>query len=226
MKLSDTTLDVLKNFAAINGNLVVQEGNVIRTMAEAKNIMAKVEVEESFDGKFGIYDLPEFLSVYNMFSGPELDFSSDMKSVSMSEGRSSVKYYFSDPDILTSPSKDIKMPAADVSFTLTQADLASIRKASSALGASDLVIRKDDDNVVGVVTDIKNSTANSFTVELEGVSCDLDGPFDFVFAISNFKLMPGDYNVEITSKLISKFTNQANGAEYFIALEKSSKVGA
>ena len=118
------------------------------------------------------------------------------------------------------------MPAADVSFTLTQADLASIRKASSALGASDLVIRKDDDNVVGVVTDIKNSTANSFTVELEGVSCDLDGPFDFVFAISNFKLMPGDYNVEITSKLISKFTNQANGAEYFIALEKSSKVGA
>lgn len=224
MKLSNDTVSLLKNFASINSNIVIKEGNVIRTMAEAKNVLAKAEVAETFEGTFGIYDLSEFLSVYSMFADPDLIFADDMNSVTIKEGRSSVKYFFSDPEILTTPQKDITMPSTDVNFTLTSDDLASIRKASSALGVSELVIAKEGDAIVGIVTDTKNSTANSFKVELQGATSELDSAFQFVFSIPNFKLTSGDYNVDISSKLISKFTNE-DGSEYFIALEKSSSVG-
>lgn len=223
MKLSADTVNLLKNFATINSNIVIQEGNVLRTMAEAKNVLAKAEVDETFEGTFGIYDLGEFLSVYGMFNDPDLDFASDMNSVTIREGRSSVRYFFSDPEILTTPGKDINMPAVDVNFTLTADDLASIRKASSALGVPELVITEEDGQLVGVVTDTKNSTANSFKIELQAGTSQTTG-FKYVFTIANFKLTAGDYNVDISSKLISKFTNE-DGTQYFIALEKSSTTG-
>ena len=110
MKLSNDTVNLLKNFSAINSNIVIQEGNVLRTMAEAKNVMANAEVGETFNNTVGIYDLGEFLSVYGMFDDPDLDFDEEGNTVTIREGRRSVRYFFSDPEILTTPSKDIKMP--------------------------------------------------------------------------------------------------------------------
>lgn len=224
MKLSTDTLNVLKNFASINSNIVINEGNVLKTMAEAKNVMASATIEEDFEGTFGIYDLSEFLSVYNMFDDPTLVFAEDMNSVTIKEGRSAVKYFFSDPSILTSPSKDIKMPSTDVAFTLTAEDLASIRRASSALGCSEFVVTEKDGQLIGAVTDSRNPTSNEFTIELsqDGESS-VEG-FSYVYSIPNLKLIGGDYTVEISNKLISQFRNEA-GVKYFVALEKSSKVG-
>jgi len=54
MKLSTSTLDVLKNFASINPNLVVKSGEPLGTISEAKNIMATAEIPESFTTDFGI----------------------------------------------------------------------------------------------------------------------------------------------------------------------------
>lgn len=224
MKLSTDTLNVLKNFSTINSNIVINSGNVIKTMAEAKNVMATATVQETFDGTFGIYDLGEFLSVYNMFDDPALEFADDMNSVTIREGRSAVKYFFSDPSILTTPQKDITMPATDVGFTLTAEDLSAIRRASSALGCSEFVVSEKEGQLIGSVTDTKNSTANEFTIELEA-----DGDlgvtgFSYVFSIPNLKLIGGDYTVNISNKLISQFSNET-GVKYFVALEKSSKVG-
>ena len=57
MKLSNNTISVLKNFASINQNLVIKEGNEITTMSAMKNIVAKAEVEETFTYEVAIYDL-------------------------------------------------------------------------------------------------------------------------------------------------------------------------
>lgn len=224
MKLSNDTVNLLKNFSAINSNIVIQEGNVLRTMAEAKNVMANAEVGETFNNTVGIYDLGEFLSVYGMFDDPDLDFDEEGNTVTIREGRRSVRYFFSDPEILTTPSKDIKMPPTDVSFNLSSDDLASIRKASAALGVTEFVIQKEGSSIVGVVTDTKNSTANTFKLELADAATTLEDDFKFVFSIPNFKLTAGDYMVELSSKLISKFTN-GDGVVYFIALEKPSSTG-
>ena len=62
MKLSNHTTSVLKNFATINQNLVIKEGNTITTMSAMKNIMARADVEETFPQDVPIYDLDNFLT--------------------------------------------------------------------------------------------------------------------------------------------------------------------
>lgn len=225
MKLSENTINVLKNFSAINSNIVFRPGSNIKTIAEAKNIMANVTVEETFpDTEFGIYDLNEFLNVIGMFEDPELVFDSGMKFVTIVEGSRKVKYFFSDTSILTTITKDVNFPTPEVSFTLTSSELNDLRRAASALGVSDVVIYKENDEVYVKVTDSSDSTSNTFSVKVKAETKP-DSDFSLVFNISNFKLMNGDYNVEISSKLISKFTNVKQQLEYYIALEKSSKFG-
>ena len=74
MKLSNHTTSVLKNFATINQNLVIKEGNTITTMSAMKNIVAKADVEETFPQEVAIYDLNEFLAAMSLFTNPVLDF--------------------------------------------------------------------------------------------------------------------------------------------------------
>ena len=119
MKLSDETLSTLKNFAGINSNVVLNPGNVVKTMSESKTIMSSATIAEDIPAQIGIYDLNEFLGVVNMFDDPDLMFDNEFKSVRVAEGKRAVKYFFSEPSILTTPSKDVVMPPCDVTFTLT-----------------------------------------------------------------------------------------------------------
>ena len=57
MKLSDSTLAVLKNFAGINNSILVKKGNQLRTISVAKNILAEAEIPEDFPRDVAIYDL-------------------------------------------------------------------------------------------------------------------------------------------------------------------------
>jgi hypothetical protein len=224
MKLSSETLGTLKNFAAINSNIVIKPGSVLKTMSESKTIMSAATVPESFPYETGIYDLNEFLGVVGMFDDPDLVFADDQKSVKVTEGGRSVKYFFASPSILTSPTKDITMPPCEVTFSLGAGDMANIRKAASALGVSDVVIEVD--NGVGKlnVTDTNDATSNSYEMELAGLSaagvnCKL------IFNIANFKFVNGDYDVAISSKLISSFKSKTSQTEYWVALEKNSSFG-
>ena len=75
MKLSDNTLNVLKNFAGINNSILVKEGNKLRTISVAKNILAEANITEEFPRDVAIYDLNQFLNGLGLHSDPDLDFS-------------------------------------------------------------------------------------------------------------------------------------------------------
>jgi len=226
MKLSNDTLAVLKNFAAINSNLVFNQGSTVKTISEAKNILATATISESFDTPFGIYDLNEFLGVMSMFDTPELQVSDDNNSAVIKQDRRSVKYFFSDPSILTSPSKDITMPDPEVTFKLTADDMNALRRASSTLGVTDVIIvgEANSNTIKMQVTDSKDATSNSFDIDMNECTRSTE-PFRFVFNINNFKFVNGDYNVQISSKLISHFKNENVPVEYWVALEKTSTFG-
>lgn len=222
MKLNDFTISVLKNFAGINSNLVINSGPVIKTMSESKTIMAVANISESISGPIGIYDLNEFLGMINMFDDADIVISSDMKYATVSEGNRSVKYFFSEPSILTTPQKDIVMPPCEITFTLTTNDMASIRKASSALGVSDIVIDSTSDKIVIRVTNVADATSNSFEISTNVESAI---KAKCVFNIANFKFIVDDYDVSISSRLISNFKAKNNPIEYWVALEKTSTFG-
>lgn len=220
MNLSNETLAVLKNFASIQPNVVFRAGQELKTIAEAKNIVAKATITETIPQDFGIYDLNDFLSSMSLFSTPSFAFAADGKSATISEGKSSLTYFFSDESSLTFPQKDVAMPAIDVTFTLTADVLKALQRATSLLSVSTVSVEDAGSGIVVRVKDPKNSTSNSFGTEVDG---NPNGhSFKFHFDIGNFKLLPGDYEVNISGKLISHFKHKTMPIEYWIALEKTS----
>ena len=221
--LSEDTINVLKNFATINPNLVFTPGQKVKTISEAKTIMARADIVEDMPKEFGVYDLNEFLSVYNLVDQPTLEF--EDKSVLINGANNQVvRYFFSETEILTTPQKDIQMPDAELGFTLTDDILNQIRKAAAVLGHTELSLKGDNGVITASVVDTKDTTSNSFSYELDrDNACKND--FNFIVSIPNLKLLPGDYFVSISSKLISNWTNNNYPIEYFVALEKNSSFG-
>lgn len=222
MNISSETINILKNFSNINANLVFKPGQSLSTISEAKTIMAKATISEDFVQEFGVYDLSEFLSVMNLVDSPVLNF--DDKSVLISDhtGGTKVRYYYSELDILTQPTKDITMPECEVNFNLSAENLDKIKKAAAVLGHAELMFSCEGGNITAKVFDEKDATANTFDITLDTTSTEI---FKYVFSISNLKMLHGDYSVSISSKLISNWKNTNIPVEYFIALEKSSKYG-
>ena len=218
MKIGKDTIEVLKNFSSINPNLVIEPGNKVSTIAEAKNVMAVAEVNETFPKQFGIYDLNEFLSVLSLVDDPDLVFGDDK--VSIVDGGKEIEYRYADTSILTSPQKEVQMPEVNLNVNLTNDVISNIRRAGSALNHPVVSLEPNGQNVLVVVKDPENPTANKY-VEAVGTS-DITN-YDFQFLISNLKLVPGDYEVSVSSKLISHWKCINNKlVEYWIALEKNS----
>ena len=159
MKLSKGTLAVLKNYSAINTNILVKPGSKISTVTPAKNLLSEAVVEEDFDTEFGIWDLPKFLGVVSLFNDPDFIFNEKYVLIKSSSG-SCVKYYYSEPSLLTVPTKTLTMPEAVVSFKFTEAIFNEILRAASVLQLPDLAIRSDDGRVVAVVFDKSEPTSN------------------------------------------------------------------
>ena len=221
MKLSEHTTSVLKNFASINQNLVIKEGKTISTMSAMKNIVAKAEVDEDFPREIAIYDLNEFLASLSLFTTPVLDFSENFVMIT-EDGKTgnSLKYFYSDPSVVTTPSKDITMPETEVTFSLDSSDLSKVQRAASVIGSPDLVLEKNGVGTFLTVKDKKNDTANNYSLDVDAEG---EGEYNFFFKVDNLKLLPTNYDVEVSSKNISHFKSQAgNAVEYWIALEPES----
>ena len=102
MKLSDNTLNVLKNFAGINNSILVKEGNKLRTISVAKNILAEANITEEFPRDVAIYDLNQFLNGLSLHADPDLDFSPESY-ITIKEEKRRVKYFYADPQVIVAP---------------------------------------------------------------------------------------------------------------------------
>ena len=221
MKLSKHTLNMLKNFSDINMSIEIKEGNILRTVSVQKNILAQAELEDSFPQDFAIYELNRFLGAVSLFDDPEFRFNG--KSANIGTTRHSVDYVYCDPSmIVTPPENNINFPEPEVKFTLTQDALSQVMKASNVLGTPEIAVESDSGNINIKALDVNNDSTDTFTVNLDEKS---DNKFKFVFKTENMKMLPGNYDVEISSKGISHFTMQGQKLQYWIATEASSTFG-
>ena len=218
MNLSDNTLGILKNFAGINNSILVKEGNQLRTISVMKNILAEAEIPEDFPRQFGIYDLNQFLNGLSLHSDPNLDFS-EQSYLTISEVRRKGKYFFADPQVIIAPpEKEITLPTEDVCFQLESITLEKLLKAAAVYQLPDLCAVSENGTIKLVVHDKKNDTSNEFAI----VVGETERNFSFNFKIENIKIIPGAYDVVISSKLLSRFVNNKLNLTYYIALEPDS----
>ena len=220
MKINQSTQDILKNFSEINTNILIKPGSELNTISTMKNILAKATINDSFDREFGIYDLNEFLSVVSSLDKPELTLQEKHLTISAEGSRSKVKYFYSDPSVIVSPTKEVNMPESDVTFSLSESNLAQLRKMAAILSSPDLaLIGTKDGDVVLKVCDKKNDTSNKFDIV---VGENATANYTFYFKVENLKMISGDYDVAVSSKSIAHFTNTKLPIEYWIALEPDS----
>ena len=221
MTLCDNTLMVLKNFAGINNSILVKKGSKLRTMSVAKNILAEADITEDFPREFGIYDLNQFLNGLSLHQDPNLDFSEDTY-LTIREGKRRVKYFFADPQVIVSPpEKEINLPTQDVCFQIESVTLDKLLKAAAVYQLPDLSAVGKNGVIKLVVRDKKNDTSNEFAI----VVGETDKDLVFNFKVENIRIIPGSYNVVISSKLLSKFSNENLNLVYYIALEPDSTFG-
>ena len=213
--LSKPTLEILKNFCSINKSLVINPGNKLSTLSINKNILVYADVEESFDSQLSIYDLGVFLGGLSLFEQPSIDTSKDnYVTVSDTKGRSKTKFFYADPDIITQPpEKEINLPSEDVKFRLESTALQQLQRAASVYQLPDLCLFGDGEKMNLCLTDKKNDTSNTYSIEV-GTSED---EFCYCFKVENLKLLLGDYNVTLSKSNVALF--QGEGIKYFIALE-------
>lgn len=216
MKLSENTLNILKNFSAINPSILVKEGNVLSTISQQKSIFAKVNVEESFPRQFAIYELSKFLGVLSLFKDPEIELGDNQMTIK--SGKQSLNYTYADPSMIVSPpEKEITMPDPDVEFSVSQEELQKLVRAAGVLQLPEIAVIGNGSSVSFSAINSKSPTADTFNVDLGAT----DKTFKMIFKAENIiKLMSTNYSVKISSKGIALFTSDT--ISYYIPTESNS----
>lgn len=217
MFLSQETISILKNMSGINQSILIKEGKRLRSMSVMKNVLAESDILEEFDREVPIYDLSQFLNCLSLIPGGEVTLMDDY--IKITDGTNSIDYRYADPTVITAPpDKELVLPSEDVCVTLTEDQIDRAKKSSAVLQIPDISLIGDGNQIYLTVRDKKNSGSNSYNIEVG----ETDKVFQFNMKVENLKIIPGDYDVVISSKNLSKFTNHARAITYFIALEPDS----
>ena len=220
MKLSESTINVLKNFATINAGMQFKEGSVVRTISKGQNVLGKATVAEAFEKDFVIYDLNRFLSLCGSLTDPEIVINSDSNNLTIKSGTSKTTYGLADESMIVAPpAKELKVENAEVNFRLTKEDMSQVLKLSGILGLPNIAVIGDGTSISISALDVKNADSDDFSIKVGETTAN----FKLIFVTENLKMIAGTYDVAISSKGISHFKHTTDQVEYWIATEAGSK---
>lgn len=215
MKFSERTLTILKNFAAINQSVLFKPGREVRTVSPQKTLIAIATLEDEIPAAACIYDMSRFLSIYSLYSEPEVIF--EEKNFIISQGKRRTKYVFANPSmIIAPPEKNYNLNSGDVIVDVEWADLQSVIKASGVLQLPEIAFVGEGGVCYLRAIDSENPTADTFGVELGSTK----DTFQMIIKTENLKLLPQNYKVTLSSKGISLF--EATDIKYYVAIESKS----
>jgi hypothetical protein len=228
MIINNETVETLKNFAEINQSLVIETGDVIKTVSEQTNVLAKAKLGQSFPQDFAIYDLNKFLGVLSLFAEPQFDFSEKSIKIQSSvdannfvAGDSVAEYQFANMSLFENErkilAKDINLPSEEAVFKLEEKYFMSIMRAAAVMSLPEIAVVANDGKLKIQAIDAKTSI-DSYAVELGNSTSN----FKMIFKIENLKLMRGSYDVKISNKGLGYFKNSERNLEYWIATEQVS----
>lgn len=222
MKLSSETLSILKNFGNINQGIFFKKGKTLKTVSSHKNILAEVSIKEDIPADFGVYDLNNFLSVVSLHKDdPSFEFDDKHVVIVGNKGRSKIKYRFCEPTmIVTPPEKQLAMPQPEIQFELKAEDFDWILRAANVLSSPQIAVESDGKKINLITLDLQNDSAHTDALEIGDGN---GAKYRMIFKTENLtKIMSGSYDVKISSKGISHFTNKNVPLQYWITTETGS----
>jgi hypothetical protein len=215
MILSDRTLSILKNFAAINSGVVLKKGTTQKTISPEKTIFVEAEIDEDLSADFGVYDLNQFLGNITTLTNTDITLGSE--SARLSDGQIELTYHACKPNlIVTPPEKPLSLSKVDGKFSLSNATFQKIMKLAAMNNLPNLSVVGQDGKLMLKIHEKANDTTNHGVTVLgdhEGAN------FEVTFKRENLKLIADDYDVEFAVGGFATFTTKDKKLRYAIALE-------
>ena len=219
MKLSEKTINVLKNFSSINQSIQIKKGKTLKTISPLRTIFVEATIDEDFSEEFALYDLNKLLAKVSLYKDADLDFGSDKVSIK-DKNKSDYIKYCSPKVIVVPPEKSISLGSPDCSFSLSKEDLDWMRKSAGISGSPNFVFESDGKVVNFIATDVKDDAADQSKIEIAKAE---DGKkFRVVMKVENFKLLDGSYDVSIAKKGLALFKHKDQNISYYIAIEAAN----
>jgi hypothetical protein len=215
MKLTENTLNTLKNFSTINQSILLRKGKVQKTLHPDQVILAEAAVENDFPIDFGIYDLNQFLGTLGAMNDPDIEFSDTGASISDRDGFKVLYAACSPSQISSPPNKDLVIEDVDAAFQLSHAALKKMLTLSNMNNLSNISVVGEAGSLYIQGHENANDTSN--TIRLSIGTCEKD--FIATFKAEYLILLPFDYSVELNKNSFAKFTNKEKELTYTIALE-------
>ena len=222
MKISQTTMDVLKNFAVVQESLLVREPQCIVTMSTAKNIVALFDTEETFP-EFGIWDLQQFLGAISLFDLADTEFDFQKKWVNIRCGTNSIRYTYTNVNHVTNsehikPSRRYKaFDEFNCHFKLCEGDITKLKKASTIMfgnnDATNINIHSDGEKGYVKLDVGDDIMSNTFKTEVE----EIEGKCDINIHVGNLVLLRGGYEVDVLDKKLVRFKHETLPLMYFVS---------
>jgi hypothetical protein len=227
MKLSEDTLEVLKNFSKINTEMLFQEGNVQYTISAGRNLFGYARIVESLPASFAIYDMNAFLGVMSLYGEDmELDFKDTEITLRGRGGRSKTKYRTTPPKLLKTnvPSRAVfeeKLGslAWDVSFDMSKEDFKWLRDTAQTLQSPHFSIESKGDTIQMTTFDLEDASKTTQTLD---VGVGNGTPFRAVYLTQNLRCLLDDFTVTVAMKTNGtvKFATKNRGVDYYLAAEQ------
>lgn len=214
MKLSENSLQILKNFSQFNESILIRPGNILSTIHKDINFFAVAKVEEEFPVEFAIEKLPQFLGVLSIFENPDLNFQEKM--ILISENKSKVRYRTAEPSmIIGAPAKKIEIPDVLFSFELKSTELTALAKSLAILSLPQFLLEGDGEDVYLKAANSRDMESNQFSVNVGKSTSE----FKFFYPEQYVKIINRDYNLHMSETGLLEFRSE--NLSYFLMGNRS-----
>lgn len=215
MYLSDSTLEILKNFSQIKDSILFKEGNVLNTCTTERSVLAKAVLEDYFPQTFGIYELKTFLSLLTLgASKPMLDIKDDYVLITNEETKSTVSYRTAEESLIRHP-KFSELDNSDtvVEFKIDENILKWVISTSRILRSDYLRFVGDGKCIKMISASRESSNKDQITI------CESDVEFDVMIELNLLNVIMGAYTVKIDPNRFIYMKKDDMNLEYWIALK-------
>jgi len=214
MKLTQKTVQILKNFASINQGIHIKKGDSLSTMSQVQSIVAKAKLDQEFEHSFALYDLNKFLGALSLFNDPELKIHE--KYLTIQDDNRELNYTFTSPKMIAEPLV-VKLPQELSTFDVSAKVLSDVTKALNVMSLPEIAFIGDGENVSIHAVDSSNPTSDTYKVTNLGKT---DNVFTAIFKIESMKIIPNDYRLTLT-KGVAYYAG--SNIEYWVVAERNSK---
>lgn len=216
IKLSERTATLLANAATISPSIILQPGQMLRTVSDSATILMFAKIEEEFPHEFPILDISKLLSILKLknFKTCDLEFGPDK--VVLKGDKTEATFWRSAKELTALPPEGLVLDSVDYQAEITHEQLSEFIRACSVLGhkIAKLVNKGGKTLLVGTNPEIDNS--NDYQVELG--ETDL-GDCDLLVEVGNLKVVDGNYTIKASSEMqVINLVSADNSINYFIGM--------